>query len=251
MRIFLPNVPRALLLSNPKIVYAFGELAFNKLHMGNYCRACTVRRATTYRVVDVNVVQPDCLLLFAIRDKTFETIEGGKTFAQDIHDAHSERVAGRSRQRLVEANVVFLPGVVGDIEVAHGIEPRLHRGEIGLGADPRGLTRAPAFQGATDLEELADPMRLDFYQIQQWLIDRQLGLAGYDEATSAVPHFNKSDKFRPIDRLANRLPAGVEHGCELARGRQPAAAGKLPGTDELGNLLKDLVRLTPAFEREK
>jgi hypothetical protein len=117
-------------------------------------------------------VLPDQLLVLAVRDEALEAVERREPLAQDRHDLHRDRIAGRGCERRMERDVVLLPILVGDVERAHRVEPCLHVGERALRGRLGGLRRAPALDRAADLEEFADPVRLLADQLDQRQIQR-------------------------------------------------------------------------------
>jgi hypothetical protein len=66
-----------------------------------------------------------------------------------------------------------------------------------------------------------------------------------------VPCLDEPNQLGAIDGLADRLPAGVEYFGELALRWQPAAVSKSPVADQRRDLLKDLIGLSPAPERQE
>ena len=152
---------------------------------------------------------------------------------QTLDHRDQRRVAARSRDRRVEAEIGAAPfaprGVLGD----HLVVLRRHRGEVERGRARRGERRRLAFDQHARAEDFARAVAG---------VDRRRGRERLvaDERAGAGAHFEQSADLQRDHRLAHHRPAHPQALGEVALGRQPLAGRELAGADQGADLVGDL-----------
>ena len=121
-----------------------------------------------------------------------------------------------------------------------------------LRRDLRRLHGAPALERAADLEEFADAMRLGLDQLDQRPVDRLARLLRHHERAGAVAHLDQADQLGAVERLADGLPAGIEHRRQVRA--RPAACRrprKRPARMNSAIWSNTVVGFASALERSK
>ena len=159
--------------------------------------------------------------------------------AEDGHQVHVDRAAGRLGDGQVELEVVVGLEPLRPAGPAHDLQTALDLGDLLVGAPPRGAARGPDLDPSADGGQVVQVVPVDAQQLGQ---GRIAPVRRRDDAcAAALDRGDESLGLELLQRGAHGDAADVHHLGQLTLARQALARRQLAGGDQAKQLLGDPV----------